>query len=140
METFTMTGFDSKRKIAQDRLDDDDVQVYAKPRLDQGPDYDRGFVDGMLHQTQSSVDKAVNRMAHPAQEPVDNDFFKVLSRNNPSPDQRPTCTIIHPPKPVGHWVLYPQATPYTSFAMYHKPTDKQIKNTEQLLGWEWRDA
>jgi len=28
-----MTGFDSKRKIAQDRLDDDDVQVYAKPNL-----------------------------------------------------------------------------------------------------------
>ena len=26
-----MTGFDSKRKIAQDRLDDDDVQVYAQP-------------------------------------------------------------------------------------------------------------
>ena len=26
-----MTGFDSKRKIALDRLDDDDVQVYAKP-------------------------------------------------------------------------------------------------------------
>jgi hypothetical protein len=26
-----MTGFDSKRKIAQDRLDDDDIQVYAQP-------------------------------------------------------------------------------------------------------------
>jgi hypothetical protein len=83
-----MTGFNSKRKIAQDRLDDDDVQVYAKPRLDQGPDYERGFVDGMMYQTQSSVDKAVNRMAQPAQEPVDNDFFKVLARNNPSPDKR----------------------------------------------------
>ena len=65
-----MTGFTSKSKMAQDRLDDDDIQVYAKPRLDQGPDYERGFVDGMLHQTQSSVDKAVNRMAQPAQEPV----------------------------------------------------------------------
>lgn len=39
-----------------------------KPRLDQGPDYERGFVDGMQHQMQSSVDKAVNRMAQ--QEPV----------------------------------------------------------------------
>ena len=36
-----------------------------KPRLDQGPDYERGFVDGMQHQMQSSVDKAVNRMAQP---------------------------------------------------------------------------
>ena len=26
-----MTGFDSKRKIALDRLDDDDIQVYAQP-------------------------------------------------------------------------------------------------------------
>ena len=44
-----------------------------------------------------------------------------------------------PPKPVGYWVLYPQGTPHTQFAMYHKPTDEQIKNTEQLLGWGWRD-
>jgi hypothetical protein len=28
-----MTGFDSKRKIAMDRLDDDDVQIYAQPTL-----------------------------------------------------------------------------------------------------------
>ena len=28
-----MTGFDSKRKIALDRLDDDDVQVYAQTNL-----------------------------------------------------------------------------------------------------------
>ena len=26
-----MTGFDSKRRIALDRLDDDDIQVYAQP-------------------------------------------------------------------------------------------------------------
>ena len=40
------------------------------PRLDQGADYERGFIDGMQHQMQSSVDKAVNRMAQPEQEPV----------------------------------------------------------------------
>jgi hypothetical protein len=33
-------------------------------------DYERGFVDGMQKQMQSSVDKAVNRMAQPEQEPV----------------------------------------------------------------------
>jgi hypothetical protein len=27
--------------------------------------------------------------AAPVQEPVDNDFFKHIARNNPSPDQRP---------------------------------------------------
>jgi hypothetical protein len=41
-----------------------------KPRLDQGPDYERGFIDGMMYQTQSSVDKAVNQMTQPKQEPV----------------------------------------------------------------------
>lgn len=49
-------------------------------------------------------------------------------------------TITQPPKPVGYWVLYAQASQHISFAMYHKPTDEQIKNTEQLLGWKWRDA
>jgi hypothetical protein len=32
-------------------------------------DYERGFIDGMQKQAQSSVDKAVNQMALPAQEP-----------------------------------------------------------------------
>ena len=41
-----------------------------KPRIDQGPDYERGFIDGMQYQMQSSVDKAVNAMAQPEQEPV----------------------------------------------------------------------
>jgi uncharacterized protein YecT (DUF1311 family) len=35
----------------------------TKPRLDQGVDYERGFVDGILKQAQSSVDKAVNAMS-----------------------------------------------------------------------------
>jgi hypothetical protein len=36
----------------------------------QEKDYERGFVDGMQKQMQSSVDKAVNRMAQPEQEAV----------------------------------------------------------------------
>ena len=35
----------------------------TKPKLEQGTDYERGFVDGMLKQAQSSVDKAVNSMS-----------------------------------------------------------------------------
>lgn len=27
-----MTGFNSKRQMAQDRLDDDDIQIYAQPK------------------------------------------------------------------------------------------------------------
>jgi len=37
--------------------------ISNEPRLDQGPDYERGFVDGMMYQTQTSVGKAVNAMA-----------------------------------------------------------------------------
>ena len=39
------------------------IRKPQRPRLDQGPDYERGYVDGMLYQSQSAVDKAVNAMA-----------------------------------------------------------------------------
>jgi hypothetical protein len=52
----------------------------------------------------------------------------------------PEYTCAGTPKPVGRWILYPQTTPYITFAVYHKPTDEQIKNTEELLGWKWEDA
>ena len=34
-----------------------------KPRLDQGEDYERGFIDGMMYQTETTVNKAVNAMS-----------------------------------------------------------------------------
>ena len=37
----------------------------TKPKLEQGVDYERGFIDGMQKQMQSSVDKAVNAMSRP---------------------------------------------------------------------------
>lgn len=49
-------------------------------------------------------------------------------------------TILKPPTPVGFWILYPGHAYRTQFAMYVKPTDEQIENTEQLLGWKWEDA
>ncbi len=42
---------------------DPDKMIMRKPRLDQGPDYERGFIDGMMHLTQSSVYKAVDAMS-----------------------------------------------------------------------------
>ena len=39
------------------------IDVVGGLVLKQGPDYERGFVDGMQKQMQSSVDKAVNAMA-----------------------------------------------------------------------------
>ena len=42
-----------------------------KPRLDQGPDYERGFIDGMQYQIQTTVNKAVNAMANRIHTPED---------------------------------------------------------------------
>jgi hypothetical protein len=47
----------------EDHPTDPDKMILRKPRLDQGPDYERGFVDGMQYQMQTSVDKAVNAMS-----------------------------------------------------------------------------
>ena len=40
--------------------------ITTEPLLNQGSDYERGFIDGMQKQMQSSVDKAVNAMAQPS--------------------------------------------------------------------------
>ena len=53
----------------EDHPTDPEKVILRKPSLDQGADYERGFVDGMQYQMQSSVDKAVNVMAQPKQEP-----------------------------------------------------------------------
>jgi hypothetical protein len=39
------------------------------------------------------------------------------------------------PTYVGHWVLGDS----WHISMLTKPTDEQIKNTEELLGWKWKD-
>lgn len=46
-------------------------------------------------------------------------------------------TIQQPPEPVGSWRLGDGGSYYTQFAIYVRPTDEQIKNTEELLGWKW---
>lgn len=50
-----------------------------------------------------------------------------------------TFTLWSHLQPVGYWVLYPEVLTITKFAMYHKPTPEQIKNTQELLGWGWED-
>ena len=48
-------------------------------------------------------------------------------------------TLFTPPKPVGTWILDPQGVWHTQLLMYSKPTDEQIKNTEAMFGWKWKD-
>ena len=50
----------------EDHPTDPDKVILRKPRLDQGPDYERGFIDGMMYQTQTTVNKAVNAMSRRA--------------------------------------------------------------------------
>lgn len=47
----------------EDHPTDPDKIILRKPRLDQGPDYERGFIDGMMYQTQTSVYRAVDAMS-----------------------------------------------------------------------------
>jgi hypothetical protein len=49
----------------EDHPTDPEKVILRKPSLDQGAGYERGFVDGMQYQMQSSVDKAVNAMSQP---------------------------------------------------------------------------
>lgn len=49
-------------------------------------------------------------------------------------------TIFTMPKPVGFWNIGPGGAMGMKFSIYKKPTDAQIKNTEELLGWKWEDA
>ena len=47
----------------EDHPTDPDKVILRKPRLDQGPDYERGFIDGMMYQTETTVNKAVDAMS-----------------------------------------------------------------------------
>jgi hypothetical protein len=67
-----MTGYQSKKKAASARTIDevnwldhepDGRRTAQEPWRESASDYERGFIDGMQKQMQSSVDKAVNRMA-----------------------------------------------------------------------------
>jgi hypothetical protein len=57
---------------------DPDKVIMRKPRLDQGPDYERGFIDGMMHLTQSSVYKAVDAMSKRTWVGLTDEDYKVL--------------------------------------------------------------
>jgi hypothetical protein len=55
----------------EDHPTDPEKVILRQPSLDQGADYELGFVDGMQYQMQSSVDKAVNATPQRTeQEPV----------------------------------------------------------------------
>jgi hypothetical protein len=46
-----------------------------------------------------------------------------------------TTEIFKSPKYDGYWVVGENFY----IAIKKKPTEQQIKNTKELLGWEWKD-
>lgn len=67
-------GYQAKRAAAADKQEpaQESWRKFAS-------DYERGFIDGMQKQAQSSVDKAVNMMAQPAQEPYDQTALELCN-------------------------------------------------------------
>lgn len=109
-----MTGYESKRAAAQDKLVDDRRAYYEKfddlyavylngvydgkkaaaqePWRESASDYERGVIDGRQMQAQSSVDKAVNAMTQPT--------YYI-----PSKDQRPWVGLMRGARVEGDTVV-----------------------------------
>lgn len=47
----------------------------------------------------------------------------------------PNSTFHAPPNHEGYWMIGENFY----VAIKKKPTEQQIKNTKELLGWEWKD-
>jgi hypothetical protein len=121
-----------KRQIALDIKAENarELGLDYEPQLDQGADYERGFVDGMQKQMQSSVDKAVNRMAQPEQEPV--------AWNEADELQCPICKITGRPYPKCGCINYttpPQRTWVGLTEEEIKAFDTWHDNREEEIGW-----
>jgi hypothetical protein len=70
-------------------------------------------------------------------------FGMAWQKNEQRIDPTTVYKFYEPPKPVGAWVIDPSPDeghgPSTMFHVFRKPTDEQIKNTEQAFGWKWKD-
>jgi hypothetical protein len=65
----------------EDHPTDPDKVILRKPRLDQGPDYERGFIDGMMYQTETTVNRAVDAMAKRKWVGLKNEEISALAWN-----------------------------------------------------------
>jgi len=86
-----MTGYQSKKAAAQDKL----AQPEQEPWRESASDYERGFVDGMSKQAQSSVDKAVNAMTQrPWVDLTDNQIKEIVGPWGDTPIKGYTRELI----------------------------------------------
>ena len=73
----------------------EDVQKIMESWRDSASDYERGFIDGMQKQMQSSVDKAVNAMTQPTYYIPNKDertWVRLTDKEMLSIEETTTCT------------------------------------------------
>ena len=70
------------------------IQAKQEPWRESASDYERGVIDGRQMQAKSSVDKAVNRLTQPEQEPVAwREFIEQVAKQKPEkPDYWSSCS------------------------------------------------
>jgi hypothetical protein len=109
------------------------IDVVGGLVLKQGPDYERGFVDGMQKQAQSSVDRAVNRMAQPEQEPVAwEDVLGAIARGWAHPENARKPMDVQLAVAIAKEIQDMYTTPP---AAQRKPlTDEKINELRQQYG------
>ena len=113
-----------KWQIARDAV----KEALAQPERD----YERGFIDGMQKQMQSSVDKAVNRMAQPEQEPVaylcENAVgHKYFRWKKPSSTYKPIALYTTPPQRTWHGLTDEEIDYiYTGIRAVHHDVDSDV--------------
>jgi len=151
-----MTGFNSKRQAAWNKFAEkwqgiakwkdpelnpiDTVQPTAWQWLDSGhfrkkiPKHSNPAEWNPLYKSPAAqpapnIQNYLEKDTKPAQEPVDNDFFKSLAKQNPSPDQRPWVGLTD-----DDWEpLYDKFAKYQEYGAFVSGWDNFARAIEQLL-------
>ena len=87
LRRFAALVADVERRRLQAEAEDLLRAALAEP----GNDYERGFVDGMSHQTKSSVDRAVNAMAR---KPLSDEEIEAIRQVDDCGEDAPEFTRI----------------------------------------------
>lgn len=103
-------------------------------------DSNNGFVADVVHSEKMLGIIDEWRRANPTYVPVVQKFkFNMSYIHSTCVSDAATYINSKPSNPVGYWILDPSGIAHIKFLIYKRPTDEQIKNTEELLGWKWQN-
>ena len=127
-----------------------------KPRLDQGPDYERGFIDGMMYQTQTSVDKAVNAMSNcpnceyhrQRAQRWREEAYKLSGYPLPEREEEPVAWMVYTQEGQSAFVtdnpaqIHPsqRALPLYATPQWVGLTELEKAEITSLKWWDWEDT